>query len=208
MCNTAHIYAQKHIQDYFLSAQKMAHCYVRTTRLYLKVVHQITEMSFLWSLSDIVKFPISANYVVVQNCPNIGDKYQYWWAWPSLALPILPKMDAPKTDIETRNAEQHLVPPDSLKMLQIKRSQRATVYCYIAGLCGTHLFWCNLTICLVREELRFEANVNALLREDWIGWRDDEKCLDTDEQRLESNQRVTKTGRPSVAIIISKMTSL
>lgn len=165
-------------------------------------------MSILWSLSDILKFPISANYVVVQNCPNIRDKYQYWWAWPSLALPIWPKMDAPKTDIKTRNAEQHLVPPDSLKMLQIKRSQKATVYCYIAGLCGTHLFWCNLTISLVREELRFEANVNALLREDWIGWGDDEKCLDTDEQRLESNQRVTKTGRPSVAIIISKMTSL
>ncbi len=74
-----------------------------TSTWYREVLHQATIFSLIllsmiyWSFQSVLIMYYG------KDCPNIGDEWQCWWEWPSLALPLWPEMDAPKTDIKARN---------------------------------------------------------------------------------------------------------
>lgn len=139
------------------------------------------------SLHDILKFPISGNYVRWKNCPNTGDEWQCWWVWPSLALPLRPEMDAPKTDMKARNIEEWKL------WLQRVPAMVSVVHIYFNG---TH-----------PAAMRVEIKPSTVGGLDRTGRRG-RVFRHMDERRLESNQRVTKTGKQSVPINVSRMTSL
>lgn len=136
-----------------------------------------------------------------KNCPNIGDEWQCWWEWPSLGLPLWPEMDTPSTETQRgakiqaagcfEDAANETAPQSHCLLLCTMCTSQGFDVTYPAA---------------IRTEISGNkgAAIGGLNRMEERG----RVFRHMDERRLASNQRATKTGRQSVPINISWMTSL
>ena len=140
-----------------------------------------------------------------KNCPNIGDEWHCWWEWPLHALPLWPEMDAPKTDMKARNTEEEKFSPQDAGW-----QFNATSVQYVPAMAAVAHIYSNVTFSVA---MHVEIKIWSCNKGSAVGglnrtWRRGGVFRHMDERRLESNQRVTKTGKQSVPINISWMTSL